>query len=78
MSLASTKAQSEWRAYPASERAESTAYRKKTVPARSALAGTIRAGGLLILQGDSAASLNVTTVEQKSTTPGTVRPRPRR
>lgn len=72
MSLASSKAQAAWRAYPASERAESTAYRKKTVPARSALAGAIRTGGLLILEGDSTASLNVTTVEQKSTKPGTV------
>jgi len=72
MSLASSKAQAAWRAYPASERAESTAYRKKTIPARSALAAAIRTGGLLILQGDSTASLNVTTVEQKRTTPGTV------
>ena len=71
MSLASSKAQAAWRAYPASERAESTVYRKKTIPSRSALAAAIRTGGLLILQGDSA-SLNVTTVEQKQTTPGTV------
>ncbi len=42
------------------------------MPARSALAGAIRTGGLLILQGDGSASLNVTTVAQESTAPGTV------
>jgi hypothetical protein len=72
MALASSKAQAAWRAYPASERAESTRYRKKTVPTRSALAGAIRSGGLLMLQGDTTASLNITTVEQQRTTPGTV------
>jgi hypothetical protein len=71
MALASTKAQAEWKAAPASERAESTAFRKKNVPKRAALVSGIRSGGILIVQGDTA-SLNVTAVEQGRAAPGTV------
>ncbi len=72
MKLASSKAQADWKALPASERAESTAFRKKMLPKKAALAAGIQAGGILIIEDDSRATLNVVQVEQKSSEPGTV------
>ena len=72
MRLATAEAQAKWKAEPASERAESAAYRKKTVPKRAALSAAIQSGGLLIIEDDARASLNLIQTEQHSTTPGVV------
>jgi hypothetical protein len=72
MKLASTTAQAGWKALPASERTASADFRRKLIPPRAALAAGIRAGGVLIIEGDSRATLNVVTVEQKSPKPGVV------
>ena len=72
MRLATAEAQAKWKAEPASERAESAAYRKKTVPKRAALSAAIQSGGLLIIEDDARASLNLISSEQSSTTPGVV------
>jgi hypothetical protein len=70
MKLATEKAQAEWKAAPASERAESTDYRKKTTPKRAELAAAIDAGGVLIIQDDALAGLNIIVIDQSSTGPG--------
>lgn len=72
MRLASTKAQADWKAMPAGERAESTAFQKKLIPKRADLEAGIRAGGILIVEDDARATLNVVTMEQKSPEPGVV------
>jgi hypothetical protein len=72
MKLASSKAQADWKTLPASERAESTAFRKKMVPRKNDLAPGIQAGGILIIEDDSRATLNVVQFEQKSSKPGTM------
>lgn len=72
MRLATAEAQAKWKAEPASERAESAAYRKKTLPKRAALSAAIQSGGLLIIEDDTRASLNLIQSEQRSTTPGVV------
>jgi hypothetical protein len=72
MRLASSEAQAKWKALPASERKESLAYLRQNVPQRAALAAAIQSGGVLLIDGESRATLNVITTEQKSTTPGVV------
>ncbi|MBL8113379.1 MAG: hypothetical protein JNK60_10870 [Acidobacteria bacterium] len=72
MKLASTKAQADWKALPASEKMESAAFIRKMVPKRAVLEAGIRSGGLLIIEDDARATLNVITTEQKSTQPGVV------
>lgn len=72
MKLASKKAQAKWKNLPASERAEIAAFLKKMVPKKSELAAGIQAGGILIIEDDSRATLNVVKVEQNSAKPGTV------
>ncbi len=67
-----TKAQADWKALPAGEKAESTAFRKKMVPKRADLEAGIRSGGVLIIEDDVRATLNVIQMESKSTGPGTV------
>lgn len=72
MRLASTKAQADWKALPASEKTESAAFIRKMVPTRPVLEAGIRSGGILIIEDDARATLNVITTEQKSTQPGVV------
>lgn len=72
MRLATSEAQTKWKSDPASERAEIAAYYKKTLPKRAALSAAIQAGGLLIIEDDARASLNLIQSEQRSTTPGVV------
>lgn len=72
MKLASTKAQADWKSMPAGERAESTAFQKKMIPKRADLESGIKAGGILIIEDDARATLNVVTIEQKSSEPGVV------
>ena len=69
MRLATAEAQAKWKSDPASERAESAAYFKKTVPKRAALSAAMESGGLLIIEDDARASLNLIQTEQTSTTP---------
>lgn len=70
--LASVKAQADWKALPADERAESAAFVKKMTPKKADLEAGIRGGGILIIEDDERATLNVVTIEQKSKEPGVV------
>jgi hypothetical protein len=72
MKLASAKAQADWKSMPAGERAESAAFQKKIIPKRADLESGIKAGGILIIEDDARATLNVVTMEQKSSQPGVV------
>ena len=72
LTLASAKKQAEWKSEPESERKEITAYYKRNVPKKADLASGIRSGGILIIEDDSRATLNVVTVESKSKEPGVV------
>jgi len=71
MRLATTDAQAKWKAEPASERAESTAFRRKMLPTRADLMAGLKTGGVLIIEDDARATLNVMRTEQKSSAPGT-------
>jgi hypothetical protein len=70
MRLATTAAQAKWKAEPASERAESAAFRKKILPTRAQLTSALQSGGVLIIEDDARATLNVIRTEQKSSKPG--------
>jgi len=72
MKLATRKAREAWKAEPASERAESAAYRRKIVPSRAALEASLKEGGFIVVEDDVRASLVVLSVEQTSPAPGTV------
>ena len=72
MRLATAEAQAKWKWEPASERAESAAYRRKTLPKRAALTAAIPSGGLLIIEDDALALLNLIQSEQSAKTPGVV------
>ena len=70
MRLASTDAQKQWKAEPASERAESAAFRKKTLPPVAEFKALLPTGVLIIDDGERA-TLNVIRKEQRETKPGT-------
>ncbi len=70
MRLASTEAQTQWKAEPASERAASAAYRKKTLPSVAEFKTLLPTGVLIISDGERA-TLNVIKKEQRQTKPGT-------
>lgn len=72
LKLASAKKQAEWKAEPESERKAIVAYYRKTIPKKADLAAGIRSGGILIVEDDSRATLNVVTTESKSNEPGVV------
>lgn len=72
MSLATRKAREKWASEPASERAESAAYRRKTVPKKAALEASLKDGGYIVVEDDVRASLVVLSVTQSSPSPGTV------
>jgi hypothetical protein len=72
LKLYSTKKQADWKAEPESERKEIAVYYRKTIPKRADLAAGIRSGGVLIIENDSVATLNVITIESKSKEPGVV------
>lgn len=72
MKLASAKAQADWKALPAGERAESAAFVKKMIPKKGDLESGIRSGGILIIEDDARATLNVVRIEQKSKEAGVV------
>lgn len=72
LKLSSTKGQADWKAEPESERKEIAAYYKKTIPKRADLAAGVRSGGVLFIENDNVATLNVITVENKSKEPGVV------
>ncbi len=71
MRLASTEAQTQWKAEPASERAASAAFRKKTLPSVAEFKALLPSGVLIIEDGERA-TLNVIKKEQRPTKPGTV------
>jgi hypothetical protein len=66
LELSSTKSQEAWKAEPESERKEITAYYKRMVPKKADLAAGVQSGGILIIEDDSLATLNVVTVESTS------------
>ena len=70
--LSSTKKQADWKAESESERKEIAAYYRKTIPKRAELAAGVRSGGVLFIENDNVATLNVITVESKSKEPGVV------
>ena len=72
MKLASSKAQARWKSFPASERKESTAFRKKMIPNRAELTAAIEAGGILIIEAGSSATLNVVKSDSSSSKAGVV------
>ena len=72
MKLASTKAQADWKANPASERTASAEFRRKILPTRSELNTALQSGGTLIVEGNERATLNIIRIEQKSAAPGSV------
>lgn len=71
MRLASTEAQEQWKAEPASERAASAAFRKQTLPSVAEFKSLLPSGVLIIEDGQRA-TLNVIRKEQRPTKPGTV------
>jgi hypothetical protein len=70
MRLATAGTQVKWKAEPASERAESAAFRRKILPTRAELTSALQSGGVLIIEDDSRATLNVIRIEQKSSKAG--------
>lgn len=72
MKLATRNAQERWKAEPASERAESAAYRRKMIPKKAALEASLKDGGYIVVEDDVRASLVVLSVSQSSTEPGLV------
>jgi hypothetical protein len=70
MRLATTDAQAKWKSEPASERAESAAFRRKMLPTRADLLGALKSGGVLIIEDDTRATLNIVRTEQKSSKAG--------
>ncbi len=71
MRLASAEAQAQWKTEPASERAASAAYRRKTLPSVAEFK-TLLPSGVLIIEDGARATLNVIKQEQRTTKPGTV------
>ena len=69
--LASAEAQERWKAEPASERAASAAFRKRTLPTVAEFK-TLLPSGVLIIEDGERATLNVIKKEQRPTKPGTV------
>jgi len=72
MRLSSSQAQARWKSEPASERAASARFKKKFIPDRATLEASIAAGGILIIEGGSRATLNVVTVSSGPGTGGTL------
>jgi hypothetical protein len=71
MRLASPEAQKQWKAEPASERAASAAFRKKTLPTVAEFKSLLPSG-VLIVEDGARATLNVIRQEQRAIRPGTV------
>jgi hypothetical protein len=72
MQLATKKAREKWAAEPASERSESAAYRRRTIPKKADLAASLKDGGYIVVEDDVRASLVLVSVTQSSPEPGTV------
>lgn len=72
MQLATRKAREKWAAERASERSESAAYRRRTIPKKADLAASLKDGGYIVVEDDVRASLVVVSVTQSSAEPGTV------
>lgn len=70
--LASSESRAKWKAEPESEKREITAYYAREIPKRAALEAGIGSGGVLIVEDDVRATLNVITVSSASREPGVV------
>ncbi|MCM3876836.1 MAG: hypothetical protein NEA02_10495 [Thermoanaerobaculia bacterium] len=73
--LATTAVQAEWKKEPASEKAEILAYFTKNLPTRAAMTTGLQTGknfrGVLIIDDDKLATLNLIVSEQSPTGPST-------
>lgn len=65
--LGSTTAQAAWKALPAAEKKESATFRRKMLPTRTALSAALAAGGVLLVEGETA-TLNVITMTPATAT----------
>lgn len=72
MALASNKAQADWKALPASEKKESAAFLKKMLPPAASIRSELENNGILILEGNDRATLNLIVTVQSSPEPGVV------
>lgn len=72
IALASTKAQADWKALPASEKKESAAFLKKMLPPAASIREELENNGILILEGEDRATLNLIVTVQSSPEPGVV------
>ncbi|KAA0255614.1 hypothetical protein FBQ97_05830 [Acidobacteria bacterium ACD] len=72
LNLASAESQAKWKEEPESERKGITAFYRKMVPKKAALAAGVASGGVLVVENDSLATLNVVSVESVSKQPGVV------
>ena len=73
--VATSAAQARWKSESSTERGESAAYLRKNLPTRPALEAALKAGsaalrGVLVIEDDSRATLNILRSESKSTGPG--------
>lgn len=59
--LASADALAKWKTLPASEKAESAAFRARMLPTRDAIAKALASGGVLLVEGETA-TLNLITM----------------
>lgn len=66
MALATTKAQAEFKAEPASEQTASADFRRRILPTRAELEQSLAKEGVLIIEADGTATLNIV-----KTTPAT-------
>lgn len=74
--LATADVQARWKGEPASERAESLAYLRKNLPTRADVTAGLQTGtgglrGVLIIEEESSATLNLIQSSQTSPEPGT-------
>jgi hypothetical protein len=69
--LATSDVQTKWKGEPASEKAESLAFLKKNLPTRATVTAGLKGGtamrGVLIIEDDKMATLNLIVSEQKKT-----------
>jgi hypothetical protein len=72
MKLATSSAQARWKSEPESERTESAKFLRRTLPSKAELARSIPTGGLLIIEGDARATLNIVRTQSSSSGSGTV------
>lgn len=69
--LTTRAGQAAWNAQPPKERVEDAEFRQRLLPKRADLLAGIQAGGILIIEDDTRATLNVIHSESRSSSRGT-------